>query len=315
LQIDNPESPGTLVMRMPSSYVYLAGTMDVTPVIPGNGYIDVFFSDNHGLDWTQVATLSDSSAKTIDLSNLVFRRYDYRLKLVLHGGGTGLARLHVSSEIQHSQRALPALGAGDNTITFTSGDPEGTITLEGSFDPNDRDKTLLYTDFHPTLDSIGGAPLQLSASAGSITFPVHTPGDLVRLRFGTFHRLRDAGDTWQYRVSFDGGATWTTARSLQGPVLGDGAYVVFEAVPPGIRDALVQFSGTQSNTAEIFDWRIDADYREPAGGFAPVKVTYQWEEAGAPKSDVHIARSPNEQWTLHCATKPLMKAITVELAE
>ena len=38
--------------------------------------------------------------------------------------------------------------------------------------------------------------------------------------------------------------------------------------------------------------RIDADYKEPAGGFRPVQVTYVWEEGGLEKKDVHVATEP-----------------------
>ena len=61
------------------------------------------------------------------------RRYDYRLKFVLRGRGTGLERLRITHDIQHSQRALPALGQGRNRISFSAGPAEGTITW---FDAN-----------------------------------------------------------------------------------------------------------------------------------------------------------------------------------
>jgi hypothetical protein len=86
-------------------------------------------------------------------------------------------------------------------------------------------------------------------------------------------------------------------------------------VPAGVRQALVRFTGTQRNTTCLFDYRIDADYKEPHGGFRPVKVAYRWEENGQAKEDVHIARKPQETYTIDCAVKPTMKSIGVELAE
>ena len=85
--------------------------------------------------------------------------------------------------------------------------------------------------------------------------------------------------------------------------------------PAGTRSALVRFSGTQRNTAMLFNVRIDADYTEPHGGFRPVKVTYVWQEAGREKRDVHVAAKPGETWTIRCANKPVMKGLIVELAE
>jgi hypothetical protein len=75
-----------------------------------------------------------------------------------------------------------------------------------------------------------------------------------------------------------------------GATAGDCKYVTFEGVPPGARAALVRFAGTSRNATGIFNFRIDADYREPRGGFRPVKVTYAWEEAGRLRRHAHVAR-------------------------
>ena len=45
------------------------------------------------------------------------------------------------------------------------------------------------------------------------------------------------------------------------------------------------------------------------------KITYVWEENGQEKRDVHVARRPEETYTIRCASKPLMKSIILELAE
>jgi len=52
--------------------------------------------------------------------------------VLLEGAGAGLERLAIRHEVQCSQRALPALDRGENTIRFTSGPDEGTVTIEGS---------------------------------------------------------------------------------------------------------------------------------------------------------------------------------------
>ncbi|KPJ72231.1 MAG: hypothetical protein AMS14_08220 [Planctomycetes bacterium DG_20] len=93
-------------------------------------------------------------------------------------------------------------------------------------------------------------------------------------------------------------------------------YVTVGDVPPGARKALVRFQSTrQRNTLCIFDLRIDADYKEPLGGFRPVKVTYVWTEDGAEKRHVHVAVKPNETYTVRCAKPPLMRSLIVELAD
>jgi hypothetical protein len=156
--------------------------------------------------------------------------------------------------------------------------------------------------------------MALTAGEGSVTFPISTPGAMTRLRLGGHFRARDERDGWDLQVSFDGGKSFRTVERLAGPVKGHSQYVTVSDLPPGTRSALVRFAGTQRNTTALFGYRIDADYREPHGGFTPVKVTYVWEEGGVEKRDVHIARKPEETYAISCKEKPVMKSIVVELA-
>ncbi len=316
VRVRDAARPGVLVLRMPSSYVYLTGTLSFTAAVGAGGSVAVSYSDNNGLDWQEIARVTEAGARRVDLTPRVLRRYDYRLKFEFRGDGTGLDALRLVHDVQHSQRPLPALGQGANTITFRAGPPEGTVTVEGCTDPAAKGKQLVYTDFHPRVDGLGPPNLFIGPSGrGSITFPVATPGDLVRLRFGAHYRARDARDGLDYQVSFDGGTTWRTVGRASGPTAGDCKYVVVGDVPAGTRRALVRYAGTSRNATGIFDFRIDVDYREPAGGFRPVKVTYTWEEDGRPRQDVHVARTPRETYMITCAGKPAMKAIALELAE
>jgi hypothetical protein len=315
LHVKDRGKPGVLVLRMPSSYVYLGGRLTLKPALGAGGKIVVSFSDNHGLDWKELATITRAGEKRIDLGPHVLRRYDYRLKLVLRGAGTGLDALRIDHDVQHSQRALPTLGQGRNTITFSAGPAEGTVTLEGSTNLGARGKQLLYTDFHPKAEGLQNNPLRLSGGKGSLTFPVSTPGDLVRLRFGGHYRARDARDGWDLLVSFNGGKTFKKVDRLAGPTAGSCRYVSFADVPRGTRMALVRFAGSQRNTTCLFDFRIDADYREAHGGFRPVRVNYRWEEGGKAREDVRVLRKAKETYVIRCAGKPLMKSIAVELAE
>jgi hypothetical protein len=129
----------------------------------------------------------------------------------------------------------------------------------------------------------------------------------------------DEGDGWDYLISFDEGGTWVPAGGASGPTTGNCEYVSYEAVPRGVRKALVRFAGrpggAQKKETLIYDFRIDADYAEPAGGFRPVKVTYVWEEGGVEKRDVHVASQPEETYKITCGENPLMKSLIVELAE
>ncbi len=316
LRAQDSSRPGVLILRMPSSYVYLSGSADCKAVVGPGGRIAVQFSDNNGLDWKDVKTLTASGEQRLDLKPLVFCRYDYRLKLTFHGKGTGLDALKIRHDIQHSQRPLPALARGENTITFSSGPQEGTITVQGSTNKKNKSKNLFFLDFHPQIgDNLTTEPfLRPRKDGASITFPIETPGEMTRLRIGAAYRARDPRDDWRVQVSFDGGKSFQEVDQLKGPYQGMGKYVVVEKVPAGTRSALVRFAGTERNTCVLFDERISADYKEPRGAFAPVKITYLWEEAGQPKQHVHVARTANETYSIRCKETPTMKAITLELA-
>src|SRR5207245_3500035 len=110
------------------------------------------------------------------------------------------------------------------------------------------------------------------------------------------------------------GKTWITVDRAHGGVAGSCKYVVTTDVPAGTKEALVRYSGTSRNATGILGFRIDADYKEPLGGFRPVQVTYVWEEEGQAKRNVFVAKKPEETYTITCAAKPLMKSIALELA-
>ena len=261
-------------------------------------------------------TRADASGiQSVDLTPLIRRRYDYRLKFELGGAGTGLAAVRIGHDLQHSQRVLPVLAQGENTIRCSVGAPEGTITLEGSTDPRDAGRQLVFTGFHPTSAGLAKNKLLLAGRAGEITFPVETPGELTRLRLGTCYRARDVRDGWDVQVSSDDGATFRTIDRLTGPAVTAGTYRVVTDLPAGTRRALVRYVGTQHNTTMISNFRISADYREPHGGFRPVRVVYQWEEDGVAKQDVRVVTRPTESYTITCAGRPVMNSIQLELAE
>jgi hypothetical protein len=311
--VKDAAQPGSFVLRLPSSYVYLRGELACAAVMAAGGAVAVDFSDNQGLDWKPVTEWTASGAQTLDLTKLVLRRYDYRLRFTLRGAGTALSGLRISHVVQHSQRPLPALDQGPNRITFSSARQEGTISLEGSTNPANRGKQVLWTDFHPVLSHCAGESFR-PAGNGSVTFPVSTPGDMTHLRTSCFYRARDAKDTWEVQVSFDAGQTFQTLGKMHGPGVHLTAFTPDVTPPPGTRAALVRWVGSERNTAAVFNFRIDADYAEPHGAFAPVKVTYRWTEDGQAKEDGHVARSVQETYNIDCAGKPTMTSISEELA-
>ena len=306
---------GSLILRMPCPYVYLTGTLTFTAEVGAGGSVSVSYSDNHGLDWKEIARTRAAGENKVDLSPLVLRRYDYRLKFELRGAGAAITSLHIAHDIQHSQRPLPALGQGENTITFSAGAPEGTITIEGSANLASKDKQLVYRDFHPELAGFDNNLFVGPSGKGTITFPITTPGDMTRLRMGSHYRARDTRDGLDYQVSFDDGKSWQTMGRAEGPTAGHCKYLAFEAIPPHTRRALVRYAGTSRNATGLLNFRIDADYREPRGGFRPVKLTYSWEENGKIRTDVHIARQSRDTYRIGCASTPVMKSLVLELAD
>jgi hypothetical protein len=315
--VQDASKPGSLTIRMPSSYVYLSGKADLNAVVGNGGSIQVLLSDNQGLDWKEVTKIDKSGEQNIDLGKLVFRHYDYQLKLVLNGAGTGLNSLKISHDIQQSQAALPIITEGDNRITFSSSSQEGTITYEGNV-AEKSDKNVNIMDFHPVLEGVSADKFQVGGTGkGSATFTVKTPGDMTRLRIDCHYRARDMNgkDFWDVEASFDGGKTFKKIDHLDKGQPASSKYMVYSDVPAGTREALVRFAGSQKNTTCMFDLRIDADYQEPNGGFKPVKITYVWDENGTEKKAEHIAKLPNESWTIHCGPKTVAKSYTVELAQ
>ncbi len=316
VHVKDTSKAGHFSFRMPSSYVYLSGALDAKAVVGDGGAIVIELSDNNGLDWKPLTRITVSGAQHIDLKTLVYRRYDYRLRLTLEGKGTGLDALRVSHDIQHSQRPLPALAQGSNHIKFSEGAEEGTITINPATQPEWKGKNAYYTDFHPDLRNIADPNLRVQNGAGDITFPIQTPGDITRLRVGAHYRARDARDGWKIETSFDGGKRWTSIGALEGPTgIGSSRYFVLTDVPTGARSAKVRFSGVERNTTTLMDLRIDADYQEPRRGTAPVKITYVWDEMGQKHTDVHVSSTSDEAYDIHCGSKPLMKSIILERAD
>ena len=314
VQVKDVAKPAVLILRMPSSYVYLGGAMSYKAVVGQGGEVAVSISDNNGLTWTEISKATASGPQSVDLKPRILRRYDYRLKFELKGGGTGLEAVTIVTDIQNSQRALPALAQGKNTITFSTGPAEGTITVEPNMNYENKDKNVFITDFTKNIAGFNATDFFMTGPRAQITLPVETPGEMTRIRMGCQYRARGAGEGWEYQVSFDEGKTFKTVDKAEGPIVGGCKYATFSDIPANTKSALVRYAGTQNNTCGLFGITINADYKEPHGGFRPVKVTYIWEENGVEKKDVHVAAKENETYTIDCAAKPLMKSLIVELA-
>jgi hypothetical protein len=307
VRIQDPSQSGVLVIRMPTSYVYLTGAIGLKAALGDGAAITASFSDNNGLDWKPLAKLDKPGDQTIDLTKQVVRRYDYRVKFELTGPGAGLDSLTFKHDIQHSQRPLPALAQGDNTITFSANPQLSTMRIEGSI-ADFGDKQVCYTAFHP---EVAGLNKQLGGK-GTVTFPVETPGELKSIRAGCF--FRGPADSYEVQVSCDGGKTFKTISTTP-ELSGDACNSLNPTttdMPAGAKTALVRYAakGGSMNTF----W-IVADYKPLAAGFRPVQVTYTWDEDGKEKTDVHVAKAADDTYMIKCDAKPTMKSIVLELAK
>ena len=96
---------------------------------------------------------------------------------------------------------------------------------------------------------------------------------------------------------------------------GASRYLIVNNVPANTKQAQVRFIGKQASAALIFDLRIDADYKEPAGGFKPTKITYTWDEAGQTKTDVHLVKTATETYPIKCGPNATVKSFAMELID
>lgn len=320
--------PGWAVFRMHCPYVYLEALARLQGGIGrGGGSVSLLVSTNNGLDWAEVWQTHAAGPFTEELSltGRVFRRYDEYLKVVVEGDAQ-VDSLAMENHIQHSQRALPALGAGRNTITVHAGPATDTITIEPALNPDIGDRNEDLMDFHPVLENVvyknSGVWCTSYQKPGLVTFPVETPGDIAAVRFGGHFRARDKRDGVGLLLSFDNGASWIKAGEAPGPYAGFCKYVQFTQAPAGKRKVLVRYVLNQKgNTTGIFALRVNVDFWDTPDGrkprraeFLPVRVIYSWEENGRKASHQEIVRDFPHTYTVTCSSKPLMKSITVSPA-
>lgn len=116
LAIADAGKPGVLVLEMPCSYVYLTGQLDLTT----SGPVAVEISTDDGAHWQELQTIESAGQHAMDLQKFILRRYSYRLKLTLAQPQAQITALKLFHDFQHSQRALPALAAGENALKFSA---------------------------------------------------------------------------------------------------------------------------------------------------------------------------------------------------
>ena len=179
VHVQDPARPGVLVLDMPCSYVYLSGRVKLQPVVGPGESIVVGFSDNHGLDWNEIARVTDSGPQRLDLKRQCYRRYDYRLKFQFLGKGTGLDALAIYHDIQHSQ-ALAGLTAGREQDQLLGRAVRGKHYARRRYVrplPQQGAESVLQgvPSGHDRQHADGRHSAQ---PQGAITFPIATPGEI-----------------------------------------------------------------------------------------------------------------------------------------
>ena len=74
--------------------------------------------------------------------------------------------------------------------------------------------------------------------SGEVTFPVETPGDLTRLRFGCGYKAGSKGEGWDLQVSFDDGRSFKTVDRAAGPTRFGSKWITVSDIPAGTRRAI-----------------------------------------------------------------------------
>ncbi len=62
-------------------------------------------------------------------------------------------------------------------------------------------------------------------------------------------------------------------------------------------------------------FHINADYRPASAGFRPVKIKYAWYENSQEKTKEFTADTPQAKFNIWCDQRPVMKSITLQLAD
>jgi hypothetical protein len=296
------------VVEMSSPFVYLGGRVRLS----GTG-VRLALSTNHGRTFEPL----EAAGGTADLTPRIRRRYAYWLR-VERPAGARLESIVLENDFQHAPRAMAWLGPGENRLRAAA-DPDpvlATRTVACRITPNarysDNESSASMGLLFDNLEVADGA-CWWKGGTGLMDVPVETPGPIAALRLTAQVRVRDAADRVGLSASFDGGRSFEPIGEIVGPTPGITRTFRFDRVPAESRRVLVRFELSGRNTAGVFNFRLDADYRDPAAGFRPFVVTHRWREGGAEKRhEQRVERLPAD-WTITTAGEPETVSVAVEM--
>jgi hypothetical protein len=322
LRLVDSDKPGTLVIEMRAPYVCLAGA--VSGALSG-GSLDVRLSTNNGLDYAPVGNARGAAPFALDTSKAIFRRYAYRVKLELTGAGAGLTDLILKSEVQVSQRALPILTKGSNTVTVMAEPGRNTMTMEGKADSKEK-RNETFASHHAGTEALMKDRSTLwierqyskpeDQRHGYVTFPVSAPGAIKGVRASGQFRARQKRAGVKLEASFDQGKTWKEFLNVPGPYSDFSTGGELKDVPQGKTEALVRYHLYGPEPTGVLAYRIDIDYDDgPAKGVRPFNVVYTWTEGGQEKQHKQLIAKTPFSYRISIAGKPVMKSVTIEMGD
>ena len=85
--------------------------------------------------------------------------------------------------------------------------------------------------------------------------------------------------------------------------------------PGGTRDVLVRFVLTGNGTIGLFNFRIDADYRDPlaANDPTPFRVVHRWREGAREREHVQEIATLPTSYAIEAGDDPEMISVTAEM--
>jgi len=320
LRQEIPDEPGTMVVRMRTPYVILAGRVSGELV---NGRLHIEISTNNGFDYTHVDTVEEHGVFEVELPEEKLRpKYEFRVKLTLQDGA-GLNSIEFAADVQVSQRALPTLIQGTNRIEVTSGTPTSTITVE----PNTvvgSTRNEVYTNFYPEtfgLDNrnIGQSALWIAPNYhipepenyGYVMFPITTPKPITAVRGGGFFRARRDLAGIKVEASFDAGDSWHEVVHAPGPYVNYTTFGELHDVPPNSTEVLVRYFLYGWPATGIHALRFDVDYEDGPDRLHPFTIVYRWNEDGVEKEHEQLLTQTPFSYEIEVEGEPVMESISL----
>ncbi|MBM3497820.1 MAG: hypothetical protein FJX74_04030, partial [Armatimonadetes bacterium] len=295
-----PGVPGDAVFKLEGANVITSLRMDAR--FHRGTDVDVnaiALSTTNGLTWHEVWRNGEVGERSVDLTwvDEVNGSYEVLVKVTLLGKAAAtdaqLKSLRFETTTMLNAKTQPRLLPGRNTVYVEAGEQLGSIVLWPDLQ---GENWKPYAVAHENIVSETQHPGYMGVmhavkpdQEAYVVFRLDAPGDLKRLTYGGRLYNRAPNARIDFRHSFDGGKTWTTAYSLTDTQM-PWDVIHYESVeaPPGTRSALVKYvlngSEAGTNACSLYAVRMEVGYQPPDAGITPLAVTFNWSERQADRS-------------------------------